>query len=858
MERDSSKTIKQIISSITIWCMVLLQPLPQNAWAQTASGEAGNANNANYGRSFGEEYNVQGNYNQKLQQILDIILPQPTGNYDQVRFNRQRNKATTKLRGEANEELVISLMALNSTFTPPTNDISVFSSLSNTFLTTENGAAQALQLLTNSLNTLSVDLDNLTENGQPTNLQEQLQANPEDTPQITALRKHMDSFELLRQALTDKLNRYNGYTLTPQSQPYIDDEGVNFNACQNGNPPGVQGISTISNFLTGVENTNIGTINNLNTSIASIISQHTGLSSGATVQDIDNYINNTPTLTPQEIQDLQQTQTNITDRDQLILDNTQIVQCRNDFAPRLNEPTSIKTEEDDYMFGPNGVLNGIVNSGAFNAPPFPPPNSVYNSFSLANVCLTIPPSVQTEVDQVKSNCNTWITHYRSPYVVNNAAVNRAAAVADTRYMAISNCGRPGASCDLGPTGPMQRISDELAALAKFPFGRLVIAEMLLQSLDTARQFYSEILYDPQLYNCENINHPNQQTQEDLRFNCYNQQRNGNSCIVSGVDPNRAPLGMDCDRAEVGYTIYKFIIDSRPADTKQEITTNLAENNGSNTPPAQQVTIASSQTFSGEINDGGVGGEKGPGGNPANPISFKSTSSGDTSSLGQNGALKDGKNNDGNSDVPTDFSNNLASSRLKLSKFGAKLLGRDSFKVINKTLKKKFRLKKGSKTAKFGTANTDKIANAISQNFGRFSIQKFSSSYGAADNLFASANPKAPGTGLDLSGKQTIKKDVDQDRKSGKIANLYEPGSINISSTSGSKRKKYGKDGYNKDTSGLDEDDPSALGIDDPYASTDAYRRRQKYYAKIHSKKIGLFDIISRRFRRTDIYFDNAY
>ena len=373
---------------------------------------------------------------------------------------------------------------------------------------------------------------------------------------------------------------------------------------------------------------------------------------------------------------------------------------------------------------------------------------------------------------------------------------------------------------------MERLGNEIKALGVFPIGRLIVAEMILQSVDLAVLFYNDLLYSPQLYDCEQINNPNLLTQLTDRKNCHRVQRESLICAIG--------IGIDCDRAEIGYQLNLLKISSdnqNLTETSQNGASNQGNGNG------QTNTNSSGEIAFGPGTNSETGGDK-----TTSPISFTSTNINDenTNQLNQGAGVTDNKSS---KNQATDFAENTAFNNLTLSKLGAKLTGRGSFRIVNDFFREKFKLNKKLKR-NFKNKSSDAIANDISKNFSKTTLEKFSNSYGGKENLFASAKLNNGIQEKNIRGSQAAKVATTSYRpKKFQVNYRFRPSSTNIT-----RQKDANDDGP--------ELSDEVLEIE-AYPGSSRYKPK-KYLAKIHSNKIGLFEIISRRFRRTDIYFNNTY
>jgi hypothetical protein len=781
------KCIKLLMTCLSISMLFCVQI----ASGQTAASEAETFNTSNYERIIG--------------QAINDIFPEPPGVFDRQKYEIQKAKTINKLEGEANEELVTSLMALGATYTPGSaNDIAEIVSRANTFLTNENGAILSGLILSTGLDDLQTELEGFS--------------NIDVSIQIETLTKHLESIKIIKQAILVKLNRYQTYTINEQSSPLITSENNSYNLCDAGTPPTQNGLSTIVGFLNTTHTNNTNIINNLTNTINTDFGIYP-LPISTTVAEIDVLIAD-PLTTPIQVNSLETIKSNMETKAQLIQDNIDITACNTQISPKVAETAVIKTDEDNYLIG---VVNSIIDTGA--STPLPPLPTNYTSFDISNVCLTLPPSVSTEVNAVKSNCTSWINYYKTPYTIANVNTDPVTAVGEARYLAISNCGKAGRTCT---PAPMIRLGNELKALGVFPIGRLIVAEMILQSLAKAVLFYNNLLYSPQLFDCELLTNVNTLTEVIARRDCHKIQKESLVCSVG--------IGIDCDRAEIGFQLNKLKIDS--------IDETLAETteNGVSNQTGEELGQGGSGTGELAFQGGKKSNENISG--DSSPITFvplndNSGTSGNLN-LNKNAGTTDGFDKKGNT---VDFAQNTAFNNLTLTKLGAQLTGRGSFRIINRFMKNKFKIKKKLKE-NFKSKSTDGIANEISKGFSNVSIEKIANSFGGQDNLFASAGFTNGVKEKDARGSKTAEAATTSYRPNNYQSNYrFNPRSSNI------RRKK-------KST----EEGPTLI---DDIIEIEAYPgaanyRPKKYFAKIHTKNIGLFEIISRRFRRTDIYFNNTY
>jgi hypothetical protein len=767
-----------------------------SALAQCSAVQTPNVNNSIFDRIIG--------------QTVAEIFPKPPG-VNEAKYQIQCNKTVTKLRGEANEALLTSLMALGFTYAfAPTSapDLDEIVSKSTTFLRVEEGAYDSNILLEGGLLAL----------------EDQLKAtsNDIDSIQIETLIKQKESLKFIKDAILVKLRRYQTYSINDLSSAVINAETNNLNRCENGSPPKQNGLQNILGFLTTTWNNNDNTITNLTATINTDLTAYP-LVTNTTIAQIDTLIND-PLTTPLQLLTLDTIKTNMETKAQLILDNQEINTCSTQMTPKVLETGVIKREEDAYIVS---TMNSILDPGASIQIPAIPTN--YTNFDLSTVCLSIPPSVATEVNTVKTNCAEWINHYKTLYAIPQVTVDSVAAIGNQSYLKISNCGREGRNCD---PAPMNRLGSEMQALAVFPIGRLAVSEMLTQSLQLAILFYSDLLNSPQLYDCDQIVNPNEMAQDIARRDCNKLQIDGGACN------NTSNIGLDCDRAQISYQLYKLKIDSQADDEIADTTTRGAGEGQS----GEEGEGAGEIAFNGANGPNGatgpnkttVSGDKGP-------ITFskKSSSLGNSGQLNKNAGLA---NTSGQKKKSTNFAKNTAFNNLTLSKLGAEMSGRGSFRVVNKFFKEKFKLDKKLKPI-FSGKSKDSIANSITQNFSAASIEKFSKSFNASENLFASAIPTNGVKEKNVRGSKTVQAATTSYNPTQFNTNYrFRPGSSNIT------RRKKAKDGPT-----LNED---SIEIE-IFPGSNSYRAKRNL-SKIHSNKIGLFEIISRRFRRTDIYFENTY
>jgi hypothetical protein len=757
-------------------------------FAQNASSQATSANAENYNRIIG--------------QVISSIFPPPEGTYDLQKYQNQYNKTVKKLEGEANEELVTSLMALGSTYTPDTaNELAEIISRSNNLLTNEEGAVNANAILTAGLDELQIELEGTSI----------LTA----SLQIDVLQKHKESLILIKQAIQNKLTRFEDYIINQQSIPLIDEEAISYNLCENGTAPIQNGLSNIIGFLNSTHAGNLNSINTLTGTINTDLSAYP-LALSSSIAELETLIAD-PATTPIQVMSLETIKENMETKAQLIQDNLDITACNTAITPKVAEPAVIKADEDTFLVG---VMNSILDTGSsITIPPIP---TNYTTFDIAPICTTLPASVTSEVNAVKTNCTNWINYYKSPYIISDVNVDASAAIGDQRYLTISNCGKPGRTCS---AAPMTRLGNEMKALAVFPMGRLIVAEMILQSIDKVKLFYNDLLFLPELYDCDLLTNQDLLAQHLARKDCNNDQKESSGCATG--------LGIDCDRAEIGYLLYKL---------KSEIflNNNVTETTQNQDGSGAQAGQSGDNSSTGEIGFTGGTNSKASDNSPVSFVSLSTNTNTETANLNKSANIAENSNDKGNT---VNFANNTAFNNLTLSKIGAQVAGRGSFKTINRFFKKKFKLNKKLK-GNFINKSSDSIANAITQNFSGASIEKFAKSFGGKQNLFASAKLGIGTKEKDPRGSQAAQVTASSYRpQSFKTNYRFQTGPSNISPRKSST-----------------EPEPN---IEDNLIEIETYpgsnnKRRNGYLAKIHTNKIGLFEIISRRYRRTDIYFENTY
>ncbi len=777
----------------------------------------GHASSGNQANQFNNS-----NYKRIINQTVSDILPPPLGDFDQERYQIQKNKLIFKLQGEANEELLTSLMSLSSTLSPNTaNDLDEIISKSNTFLTTEKGAVDATLLLSQGLDQLEIDLENLS--------------NLEKSIQLETLVKHLESFDFMKRAILDKYNRYQNYNFNEQSSGVIADEQRLYNLCEGGTPPAVKGLSSIIDHLDTTISNNQTTIINLTSSINNNLNSYP-LPLATRIVDIDLLIAD-PATDPAKMIDLNLIKAEMENKEQFTTDNVNIQICKVDIGPKIGGAQRVKTEENSYL---NNVTNSILDPGASIRLPLRPNN--YTQFNLNNICLVAPASISTEINQLRNNCHNWINYYKSLYIIPNINISSASAIGDQRYLAISNCGRSGRTC---APQPMNRIGNELKALGLFPLGRIIIVEMLSQSIDLAKDFYTALLSTPQLFNCELLTDPNIQVENLNRLSCYKQQKEGLTC--------QSGAGLDCDRAEIGLLIYQLKIDSLKTNNIVSTTTRVQGENQENQvagrqnnalPPSSREN-STSPLRPNSLNNGPINNNQDGDTNRDKASQLANLNSGELRSLDvkitKNSKLK----NNNQLKRPRDFTENTAFANLSLSGQGAKLVSRGSYRTVQKFFNNKFRLNKKLRK-NFKSSNKNKIAKAIVNNLARPSLEKISNSFGAKDHLFASAIPRPGAREKNSRASKTIRPNPSSKTQAYQFKR-------------GSKYKSQFSNILPRQKRASKKDDPYALENNqylNPYLKNKS--NSKEALAKIHSRKIGLFEIISRRFRRTDIYFDNTY
>ena len=125
-------------------------------------------------------------YDRLVGATIEEILPPPENPGEG--YERYKAKIEKRLRGEANEELLVSLMALGVTYTPATsNELANIISEGNTYLNGEMGAVQASGIMQEGLDALYNEIREL-------NLDEA-------SIQLEVLRNYRKSIVYIRQAV---------------------------------------------------------------------------------------------------------------------------------------------------------------------------------------------------------------------------------------------------------------------------------------------------------------------------------------------------------------------------------------------------------------------------------------------------------------------------------------------------------------------------------------------------------------------------------------------------------------------------------------------------------------------------------
>ena len=479
-------------------------------------------------------------YDRLVGATIEEILPPPENPGEE--YERYKAKIEKKLRGEANEELLVSLMALGVTYTPATsNELANIISEGNTYLNGEMGAGQASGIMQEGLDALYNEIREL-------NLDEA-------SIQLEVLRNYRKSIVYIRQAIQAKYERYqNNYAMNSnQTNQVISTEAGYFRNCQNGSGPS-QGVNNFLSRLASVENNNTSQINSLTTTIEADLNA-LSLPLSTTYAELDTMIAD-PATPPGDVPKLEKIKSDKQNKDELIAENSWINSCEAEFTPFPGLLSVIKNEEDNYMVGVFDSINDV--SGEISLPTL---QTSYQSFDISRVCLSPPPSfgLTAYLNRMKSDCGTWINYYSSPYTIPPVNNNPTAAKADQRYQTLSNCTARGRTCN---EDEFNRLAGELKAVSVFPIGRKFVVDMMISAIDYARMFYADLLSNPMFTDCED----SQQT--DLqKFYCYSAQRTSTECLTG--------LGIDCERAEVGYLFYKFKLDTE-GETAQFATNQQGE------------------------------------------------------------------------------------------------------------------------------------------------------------------------------------------------------------------------------------------------------------------------------------------
>jgi len=771
-------------------------------------------------------------YDRLVGATIEEILPPPENPTNE--YAKYKAKIEKKLRGEANEELLVTLMSLGVTYTPATsNELANIISSGNNYLNGEMGAAEASSILAQGLDALYNEVKDLNAD--------------EASVQLEVLRNYRKSIVFLRQAIQEKYNRYasNYNTTSTQTNQVINSEQGYFNKCRNGSGPS-QGVNTFLARLATLENNNT---NQVNTLTATIESELTALSLplNTTYADLDAKIADAATP-PDDIPKLEKIKTDKQKKDELIAENSWINSCETEFTPYPASLATIKTQEENYTVGAFDSMNDV--SGGIALPTL---GTAYQSFDMSGVCASPPPSfsLTAYLNRMKSDCGTWINYYKSPYMIPPVNNNAIAAKDDARYKKLSNCTARGRTCN---DTEFTRLANELKAISVFPIGRKFVVDMMNASVEWARLFYADLLGNPMFVDCE----VSQQTDIQKMY-CYSAQRTSTECLGG--------LGIDCERAEVGYLYYKFKVDTEK-ESVEFATNNLEQQEGedaqveniatqSEAPPTVE-SISSSSSFQSPngLSSGGTTSATGSGvvdNTRGKPGQFKGTKTINTSftALDPKGLAYKGKARSG----------------------GGSSLVRS---FIKNTYVKKSKLKHIKKNR-----NKSDYADNVMSDLSKMALGKMAGSYTAKENLFASYEPKGS------RGKEIKPGQSKHSQKLASLASLK-----NVSSGSGGSGKSLfgggslgkladnsekGKDKTDKDKKGTSKDGSDSEGKladnqnsekNKPVFSLISSRYQQSLgrlglkenplAGVIHSHKSNLFEIVSRRYKKTTIYHEHSH
>jgi hypothetical protein len=767
-------------------------------------------------------------YDRLVGATIEEILPPPENPGDD--YAKYKAKIEKKLRGEANEELLVSLMALGVTYTPATsNELANIISEGNTYLNGEMGAAQASGILAQGLDALYNEIRDLNAD--------------EASIQLEVLRNYRKSIVYLRQAIQAKYERYeNNYAMnSTETNQVINNEAGYFGKCKNGSGPS-QGVNNFLGRLATLENNNTSQINNLTVAIESDLNA-LSLPLSTSYSELDTMIAD-PATPPDDVPKLEKIKSDKQKKDELIAENIWINSCETEFSPYPNSLTVIKAEEDNYMVGAFDSMNDI--SGEI---PLPTLGTSYQSFDISGVCSSPPPSfgLTAYLNRMKSDCGTWINYYKSPYMIPPVSNSSTAAKADERYKILSNCTARGRTCN---DDEFNRLAGELKAVSVFPIGRKFVVDMMISAVDYARMFYADLLGNPMFTDCEDS-----QGTDIQKLYCYSAQRTSTECLTG--------LGIDCERAEVGYLFYKFKLDTE-RETAQ-FATNQQGQSDQEFDQAEGFANLGNVEAPPTVESVGANGF----GNPNAP-STAGTSSATGSALIDNTKSKQAKIqgakviNSGKFTAPDPKS--LAYQGKKRN-FGGSQIVR---KYIKDTYIKKSKLKviKANKN-KAGFA--DKVMGDLS----KLALGKLAGSYTAKENLFASYEPKGS------RGKELKPGESKHSKRLTSLASLGSGGSGSSGKNlvGGGALRSKGKDKDSKKDSDKDKEEKLSDAEKKKIAQADKKKNEPVFnlissrYKKsldklglevnplagvIHSHKSDLFEIVSRRYKKTKIYHDHSH
>ncbi len=765
-------------------------------------------------------------YDRLVGATIEEILPPPEN--PGADYAKYKAKIEKKLRGEANEELLVSLMALGVTYTPASsNELANIISEGNTYLNGEMGAAQASGILAEGLDALYNEIKDLNSD--------------EASIQLEVLRNYRKSIIYLRQAIEAKYQRYlNNYAMNSnQTDTVINREGDYFNKCKNGSGPS-QGVN---NFLTRIANLKSNNTNQINSLTATIEADLNALSLplSTTIAELDVKIADAATPVD-DVPKLEKIKADKIKKDELAAENTWINTCETEFTPYPNQLAVIKSEEDAYMVGAFDSMNDISGGVAL-----PTMGSSYESFNMSAVCASPPPSFTLTgyLNRMRSDCGTWITYYKSPYMIPTVSNSPANAKADERYKKLSNCTARGRTCN---DAEFTRLAGELKAISVFPIGRKFVVDMMISAVDFAKMFYADLLSNPMFVDCE----ISQQTDIEKLY-CYSAQRTSPECM--------AGLGIDCERAEVGYLYYKFKLDTE-RESVQFATNQLAQQEQEFD---QAEGFADSSSFEAPpvVKDIDAKGLSQPG------FSTVGTSTATGSSTIDNTKSKAAKISGASKLDSSKFTApdpKAAAYQGKSRSIGGSQMVRS---YIKDTYIKKSKLKY-IKESKNKAGFSDQIMGDLS----KFALGKLAGSYTAKENLFASYQP---------SGSRGKELKSSKSKHSQKLASLAKMSAGDDSSKSlfgggalGKSTKKEAADSKEKKESNeekISDAQKERLALEEKEKNKPVFNLISSRYKKsfdrlglednplagvIHSRKSDLFEIVSRRYKKTKIYHDHSH